>query len=593
MSLVADALDQVQRGRIGRRHDRRGTSGKKESLKSRLAGDSLRNSDRQDTGHLQFREHVDGLPELSPSAVYQQQIREHRILALQPRVPALERIAHRSIVVARLGARDVETAIVRLPRAVVLEDDTGGDRRFAAGVAHVEALDPPWRFVESEQFLQRVELPAQVRAAGDALLQRELGVVHRHRYPSGSVATHVASNRNPPAGLLAERLLQHLGSLRRVAEQDLVGDRTFAARARQVVLGKEGTQQLVLAGVAAVRRLQRARTEVLSVADDEQLDHRDAFACACRDDIHVSPDAGDVLPGLHPPQICNLIAVTRGELEFQRPRCRFHAVHQLVDHLLALALEKHDGVTHVFAVCRLVDQADTWSGAALDLVLQTGPGAVLEERVLALADTKQLLKLTERATGRPCARERTEVAAAPALRSAMEAQAREPVFGGDVDVGKALVVAKQDVVTGAVLLDQIVLEQERFRLRVRRRHFDRVRMGHQRAGLRFELLGRPEIARDTPLQAACLSDIEDPSEPVEQAIHARIVGQGSKEGPSVESGRMLFHGRRGVRAPPYCTVRPPGAKFAPVVSAAPLRTTRRRSTRSRAARAVRADTTDG
>ena len=39
-------------------------------------------------------------------------------------------------------------------------------------------------------------------------------------------------------------------------------------------------------------------------------------------------------------------------------------------------------------VRRFVSQADAGSGTAFDLVLQTGPGAVLEERILTLANAK-------------------------------------------------------------------------------------------------------------------------------------------------------------------------------------------------------------
>ena len=43
---------------------------------------------------------------------------------------------------------------------------------------------------------------------------------------------------------------------------------------------------------------------------------------------------------------------------------------------------------HVPAVRRFVNQSDARGGAAVDLVLQAGSGAVLEERILALADAE-------------------------------------------------------------------------------------------------------------------------------------------------------------------------------------------------------------
>ena len=273
----------------------------------------------------------------------------------------------------------------------MLEDDTGRDRRFAAGVAHVEALDPPRWVVEAEQLLQCLELSAQVRTAGNPLLERELRVVHRHRDPPRPLATHIAAYRDLPAGLIAERPFQHLDPIDRVAEQDLVRNRAFPAFAREVVLWEERAQQLTLTGVAAVRRPQRARAETLPVADDEQLDHRDSFTCTRRSDVNVSLRSRDVLTGLDSPEVRDLIAIARGKLELQPARRRFHSTYQLADHLLALALQEHDGVAYVFAIRRFVNQADAGSGTALDLVLQAGPGAVLEVRIFALANAKQLL----------------------------------------------------------------------------------------------------------------------------------------------------------------------------------------------------------
>ena len=98
-----------------------------------------------------------------------------------------------------------------------------------------------------------------------------------------------------------------------------------------------------------------------------------------------------------------------------------------------------------------------------------------------------------------------------------------------------------------MLLDQVVLEQERLGLGVRDGDLDRVRVGHQRACLRCELLGEPEVACNALLQAARLSDVEDAPEPIEQPVNTRIVGEGSKERLRVEPGGILFHGGGRVR----------------------------------------------
>ena len=195
-------------------------------------------------------------------------------------------------------------------------------------------------------------------------------------------------------------------------------------------------------------------------------------------------------------------------------------------------------------------------------MLQAGSGAVFEERILALADAEQLLQLAQGAARRSGARERTEVATRPPSCSAMEGQPRKCIARRDVDVRKALVVPQHDVVARAMLLDQVVLEQERLGLGVRHRDFDRVRVRHQRARLRRELLGGAKVAGDALLQVARLPDVENTSESIGHPIHARIVAQGSKVGLCVEPGGVLFHGGGRRRRPSYCTVRPTGAEFA-------------------------------
>ena len=140
---------------------------------------------------------------------------------------------------------------------------------LAAGMAHVEALDSCRRMLQVEELAQRIELPAQVHPTCDPLLQRQLRVVDRHRNPAGPVATHVAADPDPAARLLPDGLFQHVEPRDGVTEQDLVGNRAFPPRAREVVLREERAQQLLLVSVRTVCRAQRARPQALPVADDE------------------------------------------------------------------------------------------------------------------------------------------------------------------------------------------------------------------------------------------------------------------------------------------------------------------------------------
>ena len=150
----------------------------------------------------------------------------------------------------------------------------------------------------------------------------------------------------------------------------------------------------------------------------------------------------------------------------------------------------------------------------------------------------------------------------------MKAQPRKLFVGRDVDIRKALVVAKHDVVAGAMLLDQVVLQQERLGLGMGHGHLDRDRVRHQSPGLRCELLDGSEVAGDALLQAARLADVEDASEPIEQPIHTRIVGQGSEKGLRVEFGGLRVHGGAPVQRSSYCTLRLAAEKFGTCTPAA-------------------------
>src|SRR5690625_7262307 len=88
----------------------------------------------------------------------------------------------------------------------------------------------------------------------------------------------------------------------------------------------------------------------------------------------------------------DLVPQGGGLLEFQRCRRRLHAVGELGHQVAALPGEKHLAVAHVLGIALLVDQTDAGRGAAADLVLQAGAGAVAKEAVVALARPKQLLQ---------------------------------------------------------------------------------------------------------------------------------------------------------------------------------------------------------
>ena len=112
----------------------------------------------------------------------------------------------------------------------------------------------------------------------------------------------------------------------------------------------------------------------------------------------------------HARQGAELIANVGGLLEVQRLGVRHHFRLQRVHHLLLLAEQKPLGVADVARIVFARDVVDARSGAALDLVQQTRPRAVVEHRVFAGAQLEDFLQQLDRFLDCPRARERTEVA---------------------------------------------------------------------------------------------------------------------------------------------------------------------------------------
>ena len=145
-----------------------------------------------------------------------------------------------------------------------------------------------------------------------------------------------------------------------------------------------------------------------------------------------------------------------------------------------LPLQEQHGVLEVARVVLLRDEPDARRRAALDLMLQARAAAVLEVAVLALAQLEQLLQLVQRLAHRARVRIRPEQLRLARARAAVERQPRELMARVELDVRIALVVAQHDVEARPVLLDQVVLEHQRFDFGARDRDLDARDRAHHR-----------------------------------------------------------------------------------------------------------------
>ena len=308
----------------------------------------------------------------------------------------------------------------------------------------------------------------------------------------------------------------------------------------QVVLRQESRQHVLLAGFRRVPGIEGGIAQVAPAADEEDLDAGVAPVGRTGHDVQVAPLVADVLLFLHAAQAGDLVADLGGLLVAQLGRDALHLFYPGVDHRPAPALEEHHRVVDIDGVFRGAHVADAGRGAALDLVLQAGPGAVPEEAVLALAHAEQLLQQVQALAHGAAAGVRSEVASLAAPRTPVEREPRKLLVRREVDVGVALVIAQQDVVARPELLDEVVLQQQGLALGVGHRDLDAGDLADQCLRLDAEP-GLAEVARHALLQVARLADIEHLAARIQHAIDTRPGGEGLEEIACVEGGCLLGH----------------------------------------------------
>ena len=228
---------------------------------------------------------------------------------------------------------------------------------------------------------------------------------------------------------LTEEDHQCLRIRHRVAEQDFTRRRSVAG-ARQVVLGQERIEDLLFTQFTGVNREKCLVPQVQTAADEENLHAGMPALHVAGDDVELPPGRADILVLLYLPQADNLVPVLRGALIIQPVCCLLHGRGQFPDHFLVAAFQEHDRMFYVFPVIPGADQSHAGRGAALDLVLQAGPGTIPEEGVIALPDPEQLLGEVQGAAGGLGAGIRTEILPCPGLGAAVETQPGKFIVSG-------------------------------------------------------------------------------------------------------------------------------------------------------------------
>ena len=193
-------------------------------------------------------------------------------------------------------------------------------------------------------------------------------------------------------------------------------------------------------------------------------------------------------------------------------------------HELGLATtQKLRGIIDINGVIVFADQVDAWPAAAIDLMQQTGPGAVGKNRVLASTQQEDFLQNLHGLFDCPRTWERTKVLIFFINCAAIVGHARK-ITTRQFQVGIRFIVTKKNIKSRLLSLDEIVFQQECFGLAASdgglQTHdtFDHHRSAW--TGQRFL-----KITRNAFFQITRFADIQQFVLPIEITIHTRQMRQ--------------------------------------------------------------------
>ncbi len=200
-----------------------------------------------------------------------------------------------------------------------------------------------------------------------------------------------------------------------------------------------------------------------------------------------------------------------------------HPDAEFIDQRPFPSFEKGDAIPHEFPIGLAFDPADAGGRAAADLVFEAGTAADLQLLIPATPERKDRLEEAEGFPGGGAGGIGAEIAGAVRLRTAHQLEPRERLCRIDADVEIGLVVPEIDVVPGPVLLDQVVLKDQRLLLRPRDDELHITDPGNEERNHR-PAVGPGEVGPDARLQIPRLSHVEDLPRTVLHEIDAGAPG---------------------------------------------------------------------
>ena len=254
--------------------------------------------------------------------------------------------------------------------------------------------------------------------------------------------------------------------------------------------------------------------------------------------------------------------IAGGDLELEACRGVRHRRLELILDGIAAPGQELPRLLEQLPVFGRADPPDARRRAPLDLILQAGPRAVVEDAVGAGAQRKGAQQRRQGLVDRAGRRERPEIVGVLTLRPTVPADARKRLLLGgfpDIDVGERLVVAQDDVERRPVPLDHVALEQQRLDVARRGHHLEPMRQRHHalQPGTQRRRFG---VGGQSLFQGFGFADVKDLALGVEHAVDAGSVRQGRRV--AVDQGgaaRPLWRAGRTIFGPSRAALRPDGS----------------------------------
>jgi hypothetical protein len=203
------------------------------------------------------------------------------------------------------------------------------------------------------------------------------------------------------------------------------------------------------------------------------------------------------------------IAIVSRRLELLLARRFLHALLETAEQLPVPAFKEHSGFLDLLPIVLPGDQPCAGPRALIELVVEAGTRPAPVEPLVTDGDPEEPRHHAER-LARPARRkERAEVQAAVQLRPSHQDDPRKGIPESHLEIGEVLVVPHEDVVTGPLPLDEVVLEDQGFRAAGGENQLEIPDLGDQGEGLGRVLGALLEVGADPAAQRGRLADVKN------------------------------------------------------------------------------------